>query len=107
MEEQCCRLESDNQSLLCKLREQEQAASHVADKRHVQDDNRSEVTGLRGELKTSELEVSCWTSCGAQWGDDDDDYDDGGGDDDDDDGCLLYTSPSPRDRHRSRMPSSA
>ena len=22
-------------------------------------------------------------------------------------GCLLYTSPSPRDRHRSRMPSSA
>ena len=21
--------------------------------------------------------------------------------------CLLYTSPSPRDRHRSRMPSSA
>ena len=25
----------------------------------------------------------------------------------DDDGCLLYTSPSPRDRTRSRMPSSA
>ena len=24
-----------------------------------------------------------------------------------DDGCLLYTSPSPRDRTRSRMPSSA
>ena len=24
-----------------------------------------------------------------------------------DGGCLLYTSPSPRDRHRSRMPSSA
>ena len=23
------------------------------------------------------------------------------------DACLLYTSPSPRDRHRSRMPSSA
>ena len=23
------------------------------------------------------------------------------------DGCLLYTSPSPRDRTRSRMPSSA
>ena len=23
------------------------------------------------------------------------------------DSCLLYTSPSPRDRHRSRMPSSA
>ena len=23
------------------------------------------------------------------------------------DGCLLYTSPSPRDRPRSRMPSSA
>ena len=22
-------------------------------------------------------------------------------------GCLLYTSPSPRDKHRSRMPSSA
>ena len=22
-------------------------------------------------------------------------------------GCLLYTSPSPRDEHRSRMPSSA
>ena len=21
--------------------------------------------------------------------------------------CLLYTSPSPRDKHRSRMPSSA
>ena len=37
------------------------------------------------------------------------------GDDDDDDDkvandavtCLLYTSPSPRDRTRSRMPSSA
>ena len=28
-------------------------------------------------------------------------------DDDDDDDCLLYTSPSPRDRTRSRMPSSA
>ena len=25
----------------------------------------------------------------------------------DGDGCLLYTSPSPRDRTRSRMPSSA
>ena len=25
----------------------------------------------------------------------------------DDQGCLLYTSPSPRDRTRSRMPSSA
>ena len=25
----------------------------------------------------------------------------------DDDSCLLYTSPSPRDRTRSRMPSSA
>ena len=25
----------------------------------------------------------------------------------DDDGCLLYTSPSPRDRQKSRMPSSA
>ena len=25
----------------------------------------------------------------------------------DDDHCLLYTSPSPRDRTRSRMPSSA
>ena len=24
-----------------------------------------------------------------------------------DNGCLLYTSPSPRDRTRSRMPSSA
>ena len=24
-----------------------------------------------------------------------------------DEGCLLYTSPSPRDRTRSRMPSSA
>ena len=24
-----------------------------------------------------------------------------------DDGCLLYTSPSPRDRQKSRMPSSA
>ena len=23
------------------------------------------------------------------------------------DSCLLYTSPSPRDKHRSRMPSSA
>ena len=23
------------------------------------------------------------------------------------DGCLLYTSPSPRDRQKSRMPSSA
>ena len=33
--------------------------------------------------------------------DDDDDDDDGGG------GCLLYTSPSPRDRQKSRMPSSA
>ena len=26
---------------------------------------------------------------------------------DDIDGCLLYTSPSPRDRQKSRMPSSA
>ena len=26
---------------------------------------------------------------------------------DDDDTCLLYTSPSPRDRQKSRMPSSA
>ena len=34
--------------------------------------------------------------------------DDGGGcGGDDDDGCLLYTSPSPRDSLRSRMPSSA
>ena len=24
-----------------------------------------------------------------------------------DEGCLLYTSPSPRDRQKSRMPSSA
>ena len=33
----------------------------------------------------------------------------GGGDSDDDTirACLLYTSPSPRDRTRSRMPSSA
>ena len=29
------------------------------------------------------------------------------GDHGDRDGCLLYTSPSPRDRTRSRMPSSA
>ena len=28
-------------------------------------------------------------------------------DDDDDEDCLLYTSPSPRDRSLSRMPSSA
>ena len=27
--------------------------------------------------------------------------------DSDDDGCLLYTSPSPRDKRQSRMPSSA
>ena len=27
--------------------------------------------------------------------------------DDDGTGCLLYTSPSPRDAHESRMPSSA
>ena len=27
--------------------------------------------------------------------------------DEEDEGCLLYTSPSPRDRTRSRMPSSA
>ena len=62
--------------------------------------------------------------------DNDEDYDDNDDDDDDDDddgnltneltpelvdfkatakylGCLLYTSPSPRDRTRSRMPSSA
>ena len=26
---------------------------------------------------------------------------------DDDDRCLLYTSPSPRDKRQSRMPSSA
>ena len=26
---------------------------------------------------------------------------------DPDNGCLLYTSPSPRDRQKSRMPSSA
>ena len=32
---------------------------------------------------------------------------DAGGDGDDHGGCLLYTSPSPRDRTRSRMPSSA
>ena len=36
--------------------------------------------------------------------DDDDDDDD---DEDDDDDCLLYTSPSPRDKRQSRMPSSA
>ena len=30
-----------------------------------------------------------------------------GGPDGGDGGCLLYTSPSPRDRTRSRMPSSA
>ena len=29
------------------------------------------------------------------------------GKDDDYSGCLLYTSPSPRDRQKSRMPSSA
>ena len=29
------------------------------------------------------------------------------GDSDNDDVCLLYTSPSPRDVNRSRMPSSA
>eukprot|EP00828_Plagiopyla_frontata_P007230 TRINITY_DN1335_c0_g1_i4.p1 TRINITY_DN1335_c0_g1~~TRINITY_DN1335_c0_g1_i4.p1 ORF type:complete len:1139 (-),score=115.65 TRINITY_DN1335_c0_g1_i4:39-3455(-) len=36
-------------------------------------------------------------------------YDDGGDDGDDStyEGCLLYTSPSPRDRQKSRMPSSA
>ena len=28
-------------------------------------------------------------------------------DDDNRDNCLLYTSPSPRDRQKSRMPSSA
>ena len=38
----------------------------------------------------------------------DDDGDDGDdGDDHDGDGCLLYTSPSPRDKRQSRMPSSA
>ena len=37
-----------------------------------------------------------------------DDGSDGAADGDgDDDGCLLYTSPSPRDRQKSRMPSSA
>ena len=30
-----------------------------------------------------------------------------GGNDDKNNFCLLYTSPSPRDRTRSRMPSSA
>ena len=30
-----------------------------------------------------------------------------GGDDDEPEVCLLYTSPSPRDRQKSRMPSSA
>ena len=46
--------------------------------------------------------------------DDDQESDDGNWTDDDDvqydgDGatCLLYTSPSPRDRQKSRMPSSA
>ena len=33
----------------------------------------------------------------APWVDENDNYE----------GCLLYTSPSPRDRTRSRMPSSA
>ena len=36
-----------------------------------------------------------------------DDIISGGSGDDWIDGCLLYTSPSPRDRTRSRMPSSA
>ena len=35
------------------------------------------------------------------------DYYDGGGGSLDDRGCLLYTSPSPRDLQGSRMPSSA
>ena len=40
--------------------------------------------------------------------DDDDDTDDDHDDDHDDDtDCLLYTSPSPRDKRQSRMPPSA
>ena len=40
--------------------------------------------------------------------DTDDDHDDDDTDDDHDHKtCLLYTSPSPRDRQKSRMPSSA
>ena len=35
------------------------------------------------------------------------DVEQAGGDSDDDEPCLLYTSPSPRDRQKSRMPSSA
>ena len=57
MEEQCSKLEGDNQSLLTKLREQEQEASQVADKRQAENDSRSEVTGLQGELMTAEIEV--------------------------------------------------
>ena len=38
------------------------------------------------ELKKPEKKVSLWTT---------------------EEACLLYTSPSPRDRTRSRMPSSA
>ena len=61
MEEQCGRLESDNQSLLSKLKEQEEQANQVAshDNGHdnADDDRESQVSGLQGELRTSELEV--------------------------------------------------
>ena len=49
----------------------------------------------------SPVEFDSWYHCFLSINNDDDD------DDDDNNNCLLYTSPSPRDRTRSRMPSSA
>ena len=47
------------------------------------------------------MELGCGDCDAGDGGDEGDDYND------EDMVCLLYTSPSPRDRHRSRMPSSA
>ena len=70
----------------------------------------SDVLGNTEKLNKKQQGV---TSTNLQYDDHyDNDTDDEYADDDDDDAaaaaaCLLYTSPSPRDRHRSRMPSSA
>ena len=69
-------------------------SSHIRGPR-VFDDSDDEPEGIQGD----DEEIDSDEAFG-----EDDEYDMGGRNDDD---CLLYTSPSPRDKRQSRMPSSA
>jgi hypothetical protein len=76
MEDQCSKLDTDNQSLMVKLKQQEATAGQMRQQQHqnhqqkrqrpgvgggsggdTSEESDSEVAGLEGELKSSEMEV--------------------------------------------------